>query len=34
VLLAVVLLLNALVSGLRRWRERSDGLGLSVMAAT
>jgi tungstate transport system permease protein len=35
VLLSVVLLLNALVSGLRRWRERSDGLGLSaVVAAT
>jgi tungstate transport system permease protein len=33
VLLSVVLLLNALVSGLRRWRERSDGLGLSVVVA-
>jgi tungstate transport system permease protein len=34
VLLSVVLLLNAMVSGLRRWRERSDGLGISVVAAT
>jgi tungstate transport system permease protein len=33
VLLSVVLLLNALVSALRRWRERSDGLGLPVVVA-
>jgi tungstate transport system permease protein len=33
VLLSVVLLLNAADSGLRRWRERSDGLGLSMVAA-
>jgi len=33
VLLAVVLLLNAVVSGLRRWRERADGTGPVVVLA-
>jgi tungstate transport system permease protein len=33
VLLAVVLLLNAVVSGLRRWRERADGVGPVVVLA-
>jgi tungstate transport system permease protein len=33
VLLAVVLLLNALVALLRRWRERADGAGMAVVAA-
>ena len=35
ILLAVVLLLNALISGLRRWRERLDGgtVGLSPALA-
>jgi hypothetical protein len=34
-LLVVVLLLNALISGLRRWRERLDGgtVGLSPALA-
>jgi len=33
VLLVVVLLLNAVVSGLRRWRERADGVGPVVVLA-
>ena len=33
VLLAVVLLLNATVALLRRWRERADGAGLALVAA-
>jgi tungstate transport system permease protein len=32
VLLGVVLLLNALVSLLRRWRERADGVGVALAA--
>ena len=33
VLLSVVLLINALVALLRRWRERADGVGMAFAVA-